>query len=229
MITETTPEEDKVQENCLFTNVNSSTSLNLDEMICYVPNDPFHRSNMYSQYCEYWSKLSQNYGSWPKLFQGRKDYTPSYTISDDLFIFLTDPKILSKEFCFNVVSVKVSDSSTKVRREEFDTEKLKAFVVTGKIDEARSYLNSSSEKSSVIEYWKKVLEKPKTKIENFASGKSLKLNSDWIKANSRNYTGQWVALKGGNLVGSDVSRINLHKSLKQQGKLTGSVFFRIDR
>jgi hypothetical protein len=40
--------------------------------------------------------------------------------------------------------------------------------------------------------------------------------------------GKWIALKNSALVGSHESRVELYQSLKKEGKLAGTMFFRMD-
>ena len=67
------------------------------------------------------------------------------------------------------------------------------------------------------------------KIEEDAIGGDIKADCLWLRKNSAAYNGRWVALNHGDLLGSDSSRLNLHRSLEQSGELTGAMFFRISR
>ena len=105
---------------------------------------------------------------------------------------------------------------------------MKNLVENGRITEARNVLSDIQPGSSIkLDNWKRILAKPKAKISNSATGGKIKGDVAWLHKNSSHYKGRWIALKNGVLLDSDKSRVELHRSLKQAGKLSGAMFFRI--
>jgi len=81
--------------------------------------------------------------------------------------------------------------------------------------------------SEELDYWKKVLALPVARVTKPLADTDPKKDMLWIEKNADNYKGRWVALKNGELIGSHESYIELHRTLKQSGRITGSFFFRI--
>lgn len=49
-----------------------------------------------------------------------------------------------------------------------------------------------------------------------------KTNAKWLEEHSREYTGNWIALREGQLLGSDPSRVELTRRLRTQKQLAGA-------
>jgi hypothetical protein len=131
--------------------------------------------------------------------------------------------------CFKVLLNKEENSSSISETEELSPERIRAFVEEGRISEAKNILSAVLPGNSYrLDNWRKVLSKPKVKIEETATGGTLKDDCLWLQKHSIDYKGQWVALKQGGLLSSHVSRIELHRSLKKAGTLAGAMFFWID-
>ena len=125
----------------------------------------------------------------------------------------------------------MSNSTITVEEEsdELIAKRIKTLVENGSIEAARKILSTiKSKKSRHLNVWEKVLAKPKVKIEGKATGGDLTNDILWLQQNSSNYQGQWIALKQGELLGNNESRLALHHSLKCIGKLAGSTFIWID-
>lgn len=70
---------------------------------------------------------------------------------------------------------------------------------------------------------------PQARLDKAAGGENnIKKDAVWLQNNSDKYKGKWIALNNGILVSAHESRIELHRSLKQAGKLAGVMFCRID-
>ncbi len=109
------------------------------------------------------------------------------------------------------------------------SEHLKTLVENGQIEDARKVLLTVQPGvSEELDHWLETLAIPKATVSNSATGGNIKDDILWIQHNSEKYKGKWIALKNGQLLGADESRIELHQSLKQASNLAGATFFRID-
>jgi hypothetical protein len=109
------------------------------------------------------------------------------------------------------------------------SEHVKKLVENGQITDAREVLSTIRPGTSkTLDNWQRVLSNPKAKLEKSAGGENIKKDALWLQNNSDKYKGNWIALKNGVLLGANESRIELRRSLKQAGKLAGTMFFRID-
>jgi len=109
------------------------------------------------------------------------------------------------------------------------SEHVRKLVEDGQIADAREVLSTIQPgTSTALDNWKRALENPKAKLDKSAGGESIKKDALWLKDNSEKYKGNWIALKNGILLGAHESRIELRRSLKQAGKLAGTMFFRVD-
>ncbi|MFC2146367.1 hypothetical protein ACFLRT_03295 [Acidobacteriota bacterium] len=109
------------------------------------------------------------------------------------------------------------------------SEHVKKLVENGQIADARGVLSTIQPgTSTALDNWQRALANPKAKLDKSAGGESIKKDALWLQDNSDKYKGNWIALKNGILLGVHESRIELQRSLKQAGKLAGTMFFRID-
>jgi hypothetical protein len=110
------------------------------------------------------------------------------------------------------------------------SEHVKKLVEDGQITEAREvmyFLQPGT--STVLDSWQRTLAYPQARLNKAAGGENnIKKDALWLQNNSDKYKGKWIALNNGILVGAHESRIELHRSLKQAGKLAGVMFCRID-
>lgn len=124
---------------------------------------------------------------------------------------------------------KKEGSSSIAESEELISEQIKTLVEDGNISEAREVLSTIQPGTSrKLDNWRNVLATPKVTLEQSGTGGSLQEDAGWLQQNSGEYKGRWVALKQGILLGNHTSRLELHRSLKQAGKLAGALFFRIE-
>ncbi len=109
------------------------------------------------------------------------------------------------------------------------SEHVKKLVENGQISEAREVLSTLQPgTSTVLDNWQRALAYPRAKLNKSVGGENIKEDAIWLQNNSDKYKGKWIALKNGILHGAHGSRIELRRSLKQVGKLVGTMFFRID-
>lgn len=107
-------------------------------------------------------------------------------------------------------------------------EHIKALIETSRVSEARRLVSGIPPGvSEELDYWKKVLAEPVVRVTKPRNDGDPKKDILWIEKNADKYKGKWVALKSGELLGSDESLIKLHHTLKQSGRITGSFVFRI--
>lgn len=59
------------------------------------------------------------------------------------------------------------------------------------------------------------------------SATSLRDNEAWLRTHAARYFGRWVALRAGELLGSDPDRVKLHRELQGKGELEGALFVRL--
>jgi len=67
-----------------------------------------------------------------------------------------------------------------------------------------------------------VIERPRSAPDHFDA------SARWLHENAHAYRGTWVALADGVLLGSDASRIALHRRLEQEGRLASATFVLLD-
>ncbi|QTA86201.1 hypothetical protein [Desulfonema magnum] len=135
-----------------------------------------------------------------------------------------------REFYFSeIANFSAITSNEKLIDENLILEQAKNLTEANRISEARKLLSKIQPGiSRKLDNWRRVLAEPKVKIEKSATGGSVKEDALWLKNNSSKYKGKWVALKQGSLLGSHESRVKLHFSLKESGKLIGTTFFRVE-
>lgn len=106
---------------------------------------------------------------------------------------------------------------------------IKHLVENNFIEDARNVLSTIQPGTfTAVDNWRKVLSEPKAEVEKSATGGQTRKNALWLQNNSEKYKGKWIALKNNTLMGFHESRVELYRSLKKDGKLAGTMFFRID-
>lgn len=141
--------------------------------------------------------------------------------------FSDEPAVVNPYF--EVPFMEEESSSPMIESEELFVEQIKILVENGRISEARNMLATIAPGVSPrLDNWRNVLAKPTVKVGETATGGTPKDDFLWLQKHFSEYKGQWVALKQGILLGSNKSRLELHRSLQQAGKLAGAMFVRID-
>lgn len=126
--------------------------------------------------------------------------------------------------------LRASAATNITEKTKKDLHEIKTLVESGRVREARRYLldlRMSMEVRPEIAAWSQVLAEPVVVSEHDATGGDLGNNTTWLKQHTSEYQGRWVALKQGVLLGSHKSRVELHRHLKNAGKLSGAMFVRI--
>ena len=102
-------------------------------------------------------------------------------------------------------------------------------VEKGDIAEARKMISEvRPHLSKALDGWSKALAEPKGKLIGKSSGSSLKPNIVWLKNNSNQYKGQWVALRDGALLWNHANRSKLRAELKRLNQLKGALFVKVE-
>ncbi len=109
-------------------------------------------------------------------------------------------------------------------------EHIKALVEASRVLEARRIVSAIPPGiSTELDYWKRVLAEPVVRVTKPTTDGDPRKDMLWIEKNADKYKGKWVALKSGELLGNHESYMELHRTLKQAGKITGSFFFRVGK
>ena len=107
--------------------------------------------------------------------------------------------------------------------------RIQRLVEKGNISQARRELSAIPMGTSrPLDKWKRLLAEPVIKQGQTASGQGMHSDLLWLEKHSRQYRGQWVALKRGQLIGSNQNRIILQEDLKKMGLLEGTTFANIE-
>jgi len=103
-------------------------------------------------------------------------------------------------------------------------------VGRGSVDEARRFLGvleAHDPLLSVVQRWKRVLERPAAGPKPDATGRDPRPDMDWLRHNGHRYAGRWVALKNGVLLDSDVAARALAQRLSAGGSAEGIVVMKV--
>jgi hypothetical protein len=107
--------------------------------------------------------------------------------------------------------------------------KVRRLVEAGNISEARKEIATiPAGASETLDKWKRLLAEPVVTQGKTASGLGMRLNLLWLDNFSEKYKGEWVALKQGQLIGHNPSRIALQIQLEELDSLEGTTFFKIE-
>lgn len=108
---------------------------------------------------------------------------------------------------------------------------IRRLVHDGRLGEARDLLAQVQGRGAQhpeIAKWASILGPPRCLPPSRPrSADNLRGNDAWLKANAARYFGRWVALRGGELLGSDPDRVKLHRELQGMGELEGALFVRL--
>lgn len=108
---------------------------------------------------------------------------------------------------------------------------IRKLIVEEKIDEARSKLEEFYKQGVIspeLAKLKEALSLPKARpLKGKKIGNMTKLRV-WVEKFSQQYSGKWAALKNGEYLDSDSSRLDLHKRLKSKNLISGTTFIWID-
>lgn len=108
---------------------------------------------------------------------------------------------------------------------------IRKLIVEEKIDEARSKLVEFYKQGVIspeLAKLREALALPQARsLKGKKIGNMTKLGV-WIKKFSPKYSGKWAAIKNGEYLDSDSSRLELHKRLKTKNLVSGTTFIWID-
>ena len=111
--------------------------------------------------------------------------------------------------------------------ETVDFQTLETLVNEGRIREAREMLAQLRDRLAV---WEEALALPVTRsVSGSTTHGDTTANGTWLREHWREYPGKWVALRDGNLVDHDESRISLHNRLAEKNLLGEVTFVRTGR
>jgi hypothetical protein len=121
------------------------------------------------------------------------------------------------------------DKSEEERSLNRKEKQIREAVQKGDIREARKMISEiHPHLSKVLDGWGRALTEPKGTLKGTSSGFSLKPNIVWLKNNSNQYKGQWVALRDGALLGNHANRTRLRAELRRLNKLKGALFVKVE-
>jgi hypothetical protein len=125
-----------------------------------------------------------------------------------------------------VVLLEAEVAQLKERLQQSEAAPLVRLIEAGRVTEARQLVSLllKASPSPRLEQWARVLAPPEVSVAPAATGSSMARDNAWLRANARDYAGQWVALRDGVLVDADRSRMALHRRLEQAGALDGVAF-----
>jgi len=111
-----------------------------------------------------------------------------------------------------------------------DLEELRGQVEAGDVRGARQLLREIVRRhgtSAEVVRWQHVLAEPRAVATEKTSGGGLRENAAWIRGHGDQFRGQWVALRGGNLLESDRRLSALHRRIERSGDIESVIFVRI--
>lgn len=143
----------------------------------------------------------------------------------ELVVFLQSVIQEDEKFrCPGIIAV--SDRIERPTRVEAE---IRRMVEAGDISGARDELAKIPVGASKsLDKWKRLLAEPVVKPGRPASGQGMHADLLWLESNSAEYKGQWVALKGGKVLGSNPSSTALEAELAESDCLAGATFFKIE-
>lgn len=108
-------------------------------------------------------------------------------------------------------------------------EQIQKLIENGDIALARKALSPVPEGlSEQLDRCRRLLAEPVITSGGPASGKNFRKDFDWIEQHSRRYKGLWIAIKDGELLGSNRSRLSLQRELERKKILRGATFFKVE-
>ena len=128
-----------------------------------------------------------------------------------------------------MTTLEAENAALKEQLEKAATAPVLELLNAGRVTEARQLLSLllKASPSPKLEKWARILAPPVARPEGPATGSSIARNNAWLREHAREYSGKWVGLREGVLVGEDTSRVALHRRLEQTGQLEGVFFARL--
>ncbi len=123
-------------------------------------------------------------------------------------------------------SAAVAASSPPSQPQEQQTDNLDqllGFIEEGRLAEARELASRLN-----LVHFTQVLAPPKISILESSSGRGITTQAQDAQDTLEQYAGQWVALRGGTVIGAAQRRADLRHNLEASGQLAGTVFMKVD-
>lgn len=105
---------------------------------------------------------------------------------------------------------------------------IRQLLRAGRVAAARLLLAQAARRAETAA-WRQLLAPP-TATQRAKTGQSdFSKNAEWLRKHRASFTGHWVALHDGRLIGHDISRVALHRRLQSAGKMVkGTLFTKVD-
>jgi hypothetical protein len=108
---------------------------------------------------------------------------------------------------------------------------LQALVEAGRVEEARrrlAWLRQQGVDEPWVAAWGAALAPARVRVLASHGPEGTEESMAWLRAFGDQYRGLWVALRRGELLGSDASRVELHRDLARRGLLDEALFVWLD-
>lgn len=99
-------------------------------------------------------------------------------------------------------------------------EQVRDLLARGEVREARELVKSTP--AVELDGWRSLLRPPSATVRPAQGEMDTMENARWLKEHAAEYAGQWIALKAGELLAADLSRAELTRKLRAEGKLAGA-------
>ena len=107
---------------------------------------------------------------------------------------------------------------------------IRTLVEAGRVSEARRRLAELGDQGRAAPWlaaWEKALLPGRVQVLASHGPGGTEQSMEWLRAFGDKYRGQWVALRRDELLGSNPSRMDLHRDLAQRGLLDEALFVRL--
>jgi hypothetical protein len=99
-------------------------------------------------------------------------------------------------------------------------EQVRDLLACGEVREARELVESTP--AVELDGWRSLLRPPSATVRPAQGEVDTMENYRWLKEYAAEYAGQWIALKAGELLAADLSRAELTRKLRVEGRLAGA-------
>ncbi|MGV3720837.1 MAG: hypothetical protein ACO1SX_07995 [Actinomycetota bacterium] len=103
---------------------------------------------------------------------------------------------------------------------EEDLQRLKRMVEGSRVPEARAYVQLLAERwpgSSDVQYWNQVLAPPSARPPRSTENRSVRQETAWLRDHAHEYPGQWLAVRGNQLVAASNSLAEVNEQVRVSG------------
>lgn len=123
-----------------------------------------------------------------------------------------------------IATLEAENAALKSRLEEALEAPIRTLLEAERLTEARQLvaLLLKAAPSPRLERWARVIAPPVVHV----GGQVMKDFGvrQWLREHAHEFTGQWVALREGVVLGANESRVVLHRKLQESGTLEGALF-----